>query len=209
MIHLPKSQPEPACLTAERKLKSGTHNCEGVLFTLRTDFKNKCYICESKEPISINTEHFKPHRGDRDLMFNRNNLFFCCGHCNNTKLAKELFDEILNCTIEADGVDTKIKYKINPFPKEKAVITAVENTQKVNNTVQLLNEIYNGTTTLKKIESENLRSNLINEIKEFQELLFGYFDDTYDAYQTEEFKNTIIRNLSPASHCLQKVDHPR
>ncbi|MCP5046806.1 MAG: HNH endonuclease, partial [bacterium] len=68
----------------------------GVLERVKRDFKNKCYICEYKEPPSINIEHFLPHRGDKDLKFDWDNLFWSCAHCNNTKGDK--FDNILNCT---------------------------------------------------------------------------------------------------------------
>jgi hypothetical protein len=142
-----------------------------------------------------------PHKEkDKDLKFSWDNLFYCCAHCNNTKLAKEEFDEILNCTIQTDGVGTKIRYSINPFPKEKAVITALENTPKVNNTVSLLNIVYNGTTTLKKIESENLRSKLLREIMEFQTLLFQYFDDGNTVTEKDDIRNKIDRHLRPTSN---------
>ena len=90
--------------------------------------------------------------------------------------------------------------KCKPYPKEKAVVIALYNTPKVQNTVRLLDEIYNGTTTLKKIESENLRSKLIREIMDFQEILFEYFDDTYSSEEKEGFKNKIIRHLKPESN---------
>ena len=64
MIHLPKSQPAPVSLATEKTKASGRYNCEDVLLQIQTDFKNKCYICESKEPKAINVEHFVPHRGD-------------------------------------------------------------------------------------------------------------------------------------------------
>lgn len=199
MIYLPKSQPAPLCLSTEKAKASGTYNCKEVLEKLKDDFKNKCYICENKEPHSINTEHFKPHKGNIDLKFNWNNLFYCCGHCNNNKLARKEFDDILNCTIEKD-VDVKIKYYINPFPKEKAIITAIENSSTVNNTVVLLNEVYNGTTELKRIESANIRSKLLSEIRKFQDLLFEYYDDSYNLKEREDIKKQIIRHLRPTSN---------
>ncbi|MFN0050250.1 MAG: hypothetical protein ACKVOU_14090 [Cytophagales bacterium] len=198
MIYLPKSQSEPPCLSVEKLKASGTYNCEGVLEALKNDFKNKCYICEDKEPHSINTEHFKPHKGNIDLKFDWNNLFFCCSHCNNNKLAKPIFDEILNCTSEK-AIDTKIKYFINPFPKEKALISPIEDSIKVNNTVTLLNEVYNGTTVLKSIESANIRSKLLSEIRKFQDLLFEYYDDNYNEEEKIDLKNQIIRQLRPSS----------
>lgn len=200
MIFLPKSEPAPPCLEVEKLKTHGTYNCEGVLETLKADFKNKCYICENRDPHSINTEHFKPHRGNKDLRFNWNNLFYCCSHCNNTKLAKTEFDEILNCTVAEDGVDTKIMYEINPFPGELAKITPVEDATIVHNTVKLLNEVYNGTTTLKKIESANLRSKILTEIRAFQDLLFEYNDQNLNEDEKQRAKDKIIRQLRPTSN---------
>lgn len=194
------STPAPSCLEVEKRKVCGTYNCGDVLSRLKDDFKNKCYICEVKEPYSINTEHFVPHRGNIELKIDWSNLFYCCGHCNNTKLDKVEYDEILNCTVETDKVDSKIKYDIKPYPKEKAIITAIENTEKVNNTVKLLGEVYNGTTPQKILESANLRSRLLSEIRKFQDLLFKYVDDGYDGDEKAEIKNEIIRYLKPTSN---------
>lgn len=199
MIFQAKTQPAPPCLAVEKAKANGTYNCEGVLEQLKTDFKNKCYLCEDKEPHSINTEHFLPHRGDNNLKFDWNNLFYCCAHCNNTKLAKPQYDAILNCTLDAD-IDTKIRYHIDPWPKEKAEITALVADANVTNTVDLLLEVYNGTTELKKIESANLRSKLLKEIREFQNLLFAFYDDSYTDEEKADIKNSIIRQLRPTSN---------
>ncbi|SFC05753.1 TIGR02646 family protein [Flexibacter flexilis DSM 6793] len=200
MVYHEKTQPEPPCLAAERAKKKGTYNCEGVVTQLKADFKNKCYICEQKEPTSINIEHFKSRKGDKNLRLDWNNLFYCCGHCNNTKLAKTIYDSILNCTIKEHGVDTRIKYEIKPFPKEKALITALEDTPEVQNTAHLLNAVYNGIDTeQKQIEAANLRSDLLKEIKLFGDLLFDFDDDTLDSDEKERVKGIIIRHLRSSS----------
>lgn len=200
MIHHPKTQPAPTCLAIEKAKANGNYNCERVLERIKQDFKNKCYICEYKEPTTINTEHFVPHQGDKDLKFDWNNLFYACGHCNNTKLATAEYSNILNCTVEADEVDKKIIYHIDPYPKEKAEFIAVENSEKVNNTILLLESVYNGTTELKKIESGNLRAQLLKEIRKFQDLLFEYDDDSYTPDEKAEIKANIERHLRPTSN---------
>lgn len=197
MVHLPKTQPGPPCLEVEKTKANGTYHCEGVLERIQKDFKNKCYLCEDKAPLSINIEHFRPHRGDKELKFDWNNLYYACSHCNNTKSDK--YDQLLDCTQEADGVDRRIKYKINPFPKEKAAITALEDDDEVQKTVELLNAIYNGTTLLKQIESSNLRSKLLKEIRQFQDLLFEYYDDQYNEEEKQFFQNKVVKELRSAS----------
>jgi len=201
MIYIQKTQPAPPCLALEEAKATGTYNCVGVLDQNKIDFKNKCYLCEDKEPHSINTEHFTPHRGDKILKFEWDNLFYCCSHCNNTKLDKAKYDYILNCTVEADAVETNIRYHINPFPMEQAEFTPILlKNVKVSNTIDLLLEVYNGSTPLKKIESGNLRSKLLKEIRNFQNLLFDFYDDTFNDEEKLEIKNKIIRQLRPTTN---------
>ncbi|HEY5125388.1 MAG TPA: HNH endonuclease, partial [Ignavibacteria bacterium] len=108
MVYLEKSQPAPDCLEIEKAKANGNYRSAEVLNRLKNDFKNKCYICEYKEPVTINVEHFRPHKGNKDLEFDWNNLFWACGHCNNIKLAK--FDNILNCTDLTHNIEKKLKY---------------------------------------------------------------------------------------------------
>ncbi len=172
MLYLPKSQPAPDCLAHEKTKADGDYKCGDVLNRLASDFKNKCYLCEDKTATSINVEHFIAHKGDKNLKFDWANLFYACGHCNNTKLDK--YNSLLNCTTDAD-IEEKIRYDIKPFPKETPKILAIDNSVTTNQTIELLCAIYNGTTLLKKLESANLRDKLIKEIRQFQNLLEQYF----------------------------------
>lgn len=186
MLYFEKSQPAPTCLQTEKN-----YRCSGVLEQLRIDFKDKCYICECKNPTVINVEHFKPHRGDNILKLDWSNLFWSCGHCNNTKLAKPEYDSILNCTDLTDDVEQQLKYEFKPFPHEKVSISAVnqQNTKAIN-TKNLLNAVFNGTTTLKNIEADNLRKQLLKEIKNYQDYLISY-DEACD----EEDKHHSLRKI--------------
>jgi len=175
MISIIKSQPAPECKKKKKQKTNGNYKCGEVVERIKEDFGNKCYICEYKEPPTINVEHFVPHKGENELKFDWNNLFYSCGHCNNTKLDK--FDFILNCTNPEHDVENWIKYEMKPFPKEKVKISAQKDDEMVTNTVRLLMDVYNGTTQLKIIESSNIRQALLNEIREFQNHLFGYYDD--------------------------------
>lgn len=192
MVFFEKSQPAPNCLAIEKAKKNGTYNCEDVVERLHQDFKNKCYLCESKNIRGINIEHFIPHQGDKDLKFDWNNLFFACSDCNNIKSNR--YTNLLNCTIQEDQVDLKISYRIEVFPKERIVFKAQEESQKVQNTVNLLNAIFNGTTPLKRIAANNLKTQLSTEIELFNKLLLTFVD-----YQTEASLKQIEIHLSNAS----------
>ena len=188
MVYFEKSQPSPDCLDIEKAKANGDYKCGDVLTRIKDDFKNKCYICEYKEPETINVEHFRPHQGDKDLKFNWDNLFWSCSHCNNTKSKK--YDNILNCTDINDDVENKLKYIIDPYPFAKAQIEALDKSTETITTKELLLEVYNGTTKLKTTESANLRKKLLKEIRDFQGLLCDYFEDTNSP---EDLKYFLIK----------------
>jgi hypothetical protein len=193
MINYTRTQPAPLCLAKTRK-----YDCEGVLQQLRIDFKNKCYLCEQKAPTSINVEHFKPHKGDKNLKLDWNNLFYACGHCNNCKLAE--FDDILDCTNSTIWIVDAIRFEIKPFPKEKAQIKAIFTDISTKNTTVLLEKIYNGEHTVNKtFASENLREALLKEIKKFGTALENYFDETSSDIEKQNAKRNIQKRLSAES----------
>ncbi|QHI35824.1 hypothetical protein IMCC3317_11720 [Kordia antarctica] len=198
MVYFEKSQPAPVCLETEKAKASGDYKCGVVLETIKTDFKNKCYICEFKEPTTINVEHFRPHKGDMDLKFNWNNLFWSCGHCNNIK--SDRYINLIDCTNIAEDIENRVKVYIKPFPKEKVIVEALDTNPSTTTTVNLLNDVYNGTTKLKTIESSNLRNNILTEIKDFQKYLFQYFEDGFAEDDKALFLANIRRHLSKSSN---------
>lgn len=197
MIYLPKSQPAPQCLEVEKQKPNGKYDCGDVLRRLSIDFKEKCYLCED-DVKSIQIEHFVPHEDkDIDLKFDWFNLFYSCNYCNNLKGTK--YKNILNCTIETDNVETFIKYQLEPFPTEKPQITAIVDNERVINTVQLLNEIYNCQKTENKaLGSATLRKRLIEEIQFFGYLLKQYKEGAGSS-KREDLKNLICDKLNKTS----------
>lgn len=196
MINFLKSQPAPECLALEKGKKSGDYKCGDVLTRLKADFFNKCYICESKAPPTINVEHFVPHKENVELKFSWDNLFWSCGHCNNAKLAR--FTNLLDCTKPESSVETRLRLKMNPFPKEKIEIVACDSDPRTTETKELLDAVYNGTTHLKTIEAANIRDEVLKEVKKFQDLLIYYFDiEPY--HDKNELLEKIKGHLSDSS----------
>jgi hypothetical protein len=200
MINLVKSQPPPASLAIEKLKASGTYRTEDVLLRLQVDFHNKCYICEDCGITSINVEHFEPHKGDRNKIFDWDNLFFACGHCNNTKLAKAEYDGILNCTNPAHQVANWIRYSTVDdagFSKIKVVVEEVVAQAGVAPTIALLNDVYNRQEPIiKKIESANLRKRLHNELALFNDLLAQfYLNANLSVAERQAVKDKIILHL--------------
>lgn len=198
MVYFEKTQPAPACLETEKAKANGSYNCGEVLERIKTDFKNKCYICEFKEPATINIEHFRPHQGDKDLKFSWNNLYWSCGHCNNIKSNK--YVDLIDCTILAENVENRVKVYIKPFPKEKVIIEVLDNQPSTNTTAVLLDGVYNGTTEHKTIESANLRNSILKEIKDFQHYLFLYFEDGFAEEDRVLILAHIKKHLSKSSN---------
>jgi uncharacterized protein (TIGR02646 family) len=198
MVFFQKSQPAPNCLELEKAKANGDYKCDNVLNRIKNDFKNKCYLCEYKEPTSINVEHFVPHEGNLDLKFDWNNLFWSCSHCNNTKL--NTYTNLLSCTDPDHNVETDLKYGFKPFPFESVDIISLKDEQRVHNTRDLLIALYNGTTKLKTIESSNLRDKLLDEIMEFQAHLKDYFRDTNSEEDRQYFLIRIRGHLDRGSN---------
>ncbi|PPV15430.1 HNH endonuclease [Clostridium butyricum] len=195
MFNIKKSYPAPLSLSKEKIKEYGTYRTEEVLEMLKKDFFNKCYICEYKKPTTLNVEHFVSHKGDIELKFNWDNLFLACSHCNNIKGTK--YDNIILSPIsENENVETFIHYEMPTFPKSKVKLEVLKNTEKTKNTVKLLNEVYNGTTPLKSIESEYIRENILKELIDIQTSLINYYDDDSDEYDRSAAKKNIINHLN-------------
>ena len=199
MINITKSTTIPVSLALEKAKKSSeNYRSEDVVFSIRDDFHNKCYLCEDYAPSTINVEHFVPHRGNRDLMFDWINLFYACGHCN--KVKGDFYDNILNCTDPTHKILDWIQFRINPYPKEKVLIQSSETDLKVRQTVELLVKIYNGANTgLTTVEGENIRERLINEMVKFTKRLKKYFKPTISSMDKQHYRKKIGEMLSVKS----------
>ena len=210
MVYFEKTAEAPASLAREKaKGKNGSYREDDVVTLLDKDFHGKCYICETKYPTGINIEHFIPHRGNIDLMYDWNNLFLTCPHCNNTKemleRAPERSDGFLNCTVPEDRVDECISYRveINSNMISTVHIAVAEASEGIirarrENTVALLKDVYNGTTPLKTIEARNIRTLLLDEIIKFQRLLISYETTSGKARQEAAGKlSKALQNNTP------------
>lgn len=210
MVYFKKTQPAPISLVIEEaKGMNGDYKKNDVQELLKKDFRDKCYICESKGILAINVEHFDPHE-DKYIhkKFDWNNLLWSCSHCNGIKSNKHM--NLLNCTIKTDNVDTNIKYhydfKATP-PHEKVIIEAITSDSLTKNTVKLLQLVYQGTeetgidrdtTIMRKHQSGAIREKLFNEISKFLRFLDIYYF-TQDTDEKEDALLGIKRGLSNSS----------
>lgn len=203
MIYYPKRNEAPASL-ALRKSYTG----EDVIKALKQDFCNKCYLCGSKAPTSLNVEHFDEHRGDDDKKYDWQNLFYACGHCNHTKndIFRKGGSDLLNCTKEDQLVDYWLKYHlqidygtmIKTIVVEKnAAVGPTGFEAQIDNTSRLLNAIYNGTgSPVRSAEADNLMKAVMKEIAFFRSKVFEYKDES-DPEKRAGLKRKILAMLNP------------
>ncbi|MGG7214970.1 HNH endonuclease [Clostridium nigeriense] len=183
-------------LKREKEKLRRSYNQPEVLEALKLIFNRKCYICENKKITSYNIEHLRPHKDQNmDLKFDWDNLFLVCGHCNNIKSYR--YENILDCT-EVD-VDELIAFrKEGNFAWDEHIeIKSIVNSTEVDETVDLLKKVYNGTTAMKKMEAVNIKKELRNEIVKFMNVINEYWDA--EGEDKEDAKYLILRELKPSS----------
>lgn len=101
MIKVKRTPTPPASLAIEKAKKSGSYNQPDVVDLLEQDFCGKCYLCEQDELQAPEIEHLLPHHGgkDRDRMFDWNNLFYSCSHCNSVKNRSKYESNVADCCV--------------------------------------------------------------------------------------------------------------
>lgn len=201
MIKLTK-RPLPVGVTivSDNDYRSGP-----VFDALVEDCHRKCYICEDK-PTSINIEHIVHHSGDISLRYCWNNLFLACDHCNKSKGTS--YDDIINPTFIDPEDCIALSVEISEDFVEYVGIAALRQDCATLKTIELLGYIYNGgLTSIKKIESANLRNeHLLPDIQRFMQFIRGYCEEPnlgYDILIKKEinrsskfaaFKRKIVRD---------------
>lgn len=101
MVKIERTPTPPASL-AEQSEKNGSYRESDVIEQLKKDFHGKCYICELDDLTDIQVEHLLPHhnRSIKERVFDWNNLFYSCPHCNNIKKESKYDEKILDCCVE-------------------------------------------------------------------------------------------------------------
>ena len=99
MVKIERTPTPPPSLAIESKKASGSYTSEDVISQLKQDFHSKCYLCELKDLTDIEVEHLLPHhnRQIRERVFDWNNLFYACPHCNSIKNNRIYDEKILDC----------------------------------------------------------------------------------------------------------------
>jgi hypothetical protein len=196
MISIVRTQAPPPCLAVQSMRKEGDYKCENTVELLQKDFHNKCYICEQSKITSIEVDHFLPLELRPDLRCEWTNLFFSCGHCNKTKSSGYM--PMLDCTKQGKPILHLIRYRVKPLDESQSIrIEALSEDIDVANTVRLLQDVYDGSTTHKALEAENIRTLLFGEVKALTDLIQKYLNAA--EHRKARYHRDIAKHLQPDS----------
>lgn len=192
MVKISKSElPQGVKIRTENDYRS-----KEVLQIIQRDFFNKYYLCEEKEPTSINVEHLCSQKHYKQMKREWGNLFFSCAHCNRIKGSN--YDQIINCTKE--DPEKYIGLKFYCFPNNRVEVLERMDGGKNKKTMELLDKIYNGPgTPVSNFEAENLKSRISKEVDEFRKCIFSYQEES-DLKLKEVYREKIRKMLSRESN---------
>jgi hypothetical protein len=192
MFNVVRSGRTPASLTEKT---SWTET--DVIEALKRDFEDKCYICETKDPLSLNVEHFDAHQGDESKMYDWNNLFYACARCNNIK--RHLFNNLINCTDPTIDALRLIKHHppLTPFSAQ-VLIEPSNDEPKTVETANLIRKVFNDDNTgNKSVTATYLRKKVFKRYAKLVEQMNIYEDEdslpNEKIYALEKIKNLMSR----------------
>ncbi len=143
---------------------------------IRNDFFDICYLCERYENIDYEIDHFYPQKHFPQKENDWSNLYFICNKCNKIR-PKDINTskkEVLDCCNKTEANLIELDIDLDTLVVKIETINTNKNLdQKVNNTIEILEKIYNGINTESEFYKELRReikkkiSILIDVIEEF------------------------------------------
>ena len=179
MIQLQKTTTAPASLTNKKRDDS-----DDVKDLLAKDHYDKCYICERQRTTDFHIEHLHSQKNYPNERYNWDNLFFACSYCNTKKSSH--FDDIVNPTKEA--IEEKIVQTLN---YNKADFTTNDTSEAIQQTIELLNRIFNGKNRMRDFKEERFFEEFLRKMNKFKQAINDYLSTP-----TPETKQVIKELLS-------------
>lgn len=173
MVKVERSYPAPESLAKESLKKSGSYNKPDVVERLKKDFHDKCYICELKGLQDPEVEHLMPHKQGEypERMFDWDNLFWCCGHCNGVKNNGKYDNGIIDCCKQ----DPEEVIKLSLVNDEIIVDVLKKDDEKAQLTARLIYETFNlKNTGIRTAACENRTKALMKEMNKLYQGLEKY-----------------------------------
>ena len=187
MVKVVRNPIAPASLAREAGKKNGSYREEDVLDQLAHDFNDKCYICEIKPVQDPQIEHRLPHhqKSIPERVFDWNNLFYSCPHCNSVKNSPRYEEGIIDCCVR----DPEELLTHHLVENHVEVTVKVETDLEAVRTADLIEEVFNSTSTgIRKIASQVRMRNL-------QETMNAFYSQL-ECYQNNPADKTAVRMLN-------------
>lgn len=145
---------------------------EDVQLALAEDQKDKCYLCERIRITDYHIDHFWNQKNYPELVNAWPNLLFACSYCNGRKSAANHLINPLTCNVE-DEICQQIDFR-----EKRACFMTVADDETHNETVKLLNRLYNGEEgKLRKSREERFFYEAVGVLNQFQQVVDFYLDD--------------------------------
>lgn len=161
-------------------------NGADVLDLLCETFLDKCYICETKNPLSLNVEHFVAHQDDTDKMYDWHNLFLACARCNLIK--RHFYNNLINCTDPNTDALRLIRHvpPTTPFVKT-LIIEPTDDNPKTIQTATLIRKIFTDDNTgNKNVTGTYLRKRVYGRYSKLIEQMNIYIsEDSLDSHKED------------------------
>lgn len=161
MVKVERTFPAPASLAIEAQKQNGSYSQPDVVRQLKSDFHNKCYICELDDLQDPQIEHLLPHKNGKfpQRKYDWNNLFWACGHCNNVKNQQKYDAGIIDCCT----ADPEEKIGFTLINGEVQVWSRNADDKKAVLTAELIMEVFNLKNTGMRIEKSQMRFERLNQ----------------------------------------------
>jgi bacteriophage lambda ninG protein len=179
MIQLQKTTTAPASLANKKR-----YDGDDVKDLLAKDHYDKCYICERQRTTDFQIEHLHSQEHYPNERYNWENLFFACSYCNGRKSSS--FDGIATPTKEA--IEEKIVQTLN---YNKADFATDDTSEAIQQTVALLNRIFNGKNRMRDFKEERFFEEFLSKMNKFEQAINDYLSTP-----TPETKQVIKELLS-------------
>ena len=183
MIKVEKSPNVPSSLTT-----TTAYNGQDVVCQLLADQHDKCYICERNRDTDFEIEHHKSKTNYPGLVQDWDNLFMGCTYSNRKKSSD--FDNTLNP--KDSPIEDEIEQRID-FANKKALFVARVNDAQHNETVRLLERVFNGTKRIRTTREERFFERVISVINKFSDLIICYLNHP-DANTEKAIKDELAKD---------------
>lgn len=184
MIRINKSEQIPASLQRSGNKYDG----QDVQRQLLSDQNEKCYLCEQHVDEDFEIEHFQSRTKNPELIAKWSNLLLSCRYCNGKKSNK--FDDILNPLEE--NIETDVEHRL--IEGNRAFFTSANDDQFTQNSITLLQSIFNGRGKVKNTKEERFFASFLQKILHFLQIATQYLSDPENEKIGQAIENELDVN---------------